>query len=162
MPRLPLLLATFAALTLTACVTPTRYGPALRPGAVGFAERPIESDRWRVTFRAGSGAPPALAEDFALRRAAELTLQRGYDWFRVTGRFVEATAPTTPRFSIGGGGSSFSGRRWSGTSVGVGAGIGFGGEPAPAATLEVILGRGAVPREPDVYDARQVARFAPS
>ncbi len=150
--------AALCGLALTACVTPTRYAPAARPGGVGFVERPIESDRWRISFRAGSGAAPGLAEDFALRRAAEVTLERGFDWFRVVDRFVEATGPTSPRFSIGGGSSSFSGRRRSGFGLGVGAGVGFGfgGEPAPAASLEVLFGRGPAPREPDVYDAREV------
>lgn len=152
------IIAAAYALTLAACVTPTRYAPAARPGDLGFSERPIESDRWRVSFRAGSGASPALAEDYALRRAAELTLERGYGWFRVTNRFVEATSPTSPRFSVGGGSTSFSGRRRSGFGVGVGAGLGFGGEPAPAATLEVIFGRGPAPQEPDVYDAAEVVR----
>lgn len=146
---------------LMACATPTRYGPAVQPGAVGFSERPIESDRWRVGFRAGSGASPALAEDYALRRAAELTVERGFDWFRVVDRFVEATGATSPRFSIGGGSSSFSGRRYSGSSIGAGVGFGFGGEPAPASSLEVLFGRGPAPPEPDVYDAREVLRNAP-
>lgn len=150
------LMAAAAAAVLAGCTTTTAYGPAMRPGAIGFAERPIESDRWRVSFRAGSDAPPELAQDFALRRAAELTLERGYDWFRVVDRTLEATPPTSPRFSVGLGGGGYSYGRRSASGVGVGVGTGFGGGAAPAASLEVLFGRGPAPLDPDVYDARGV------
>lgn len=150
------IIAAAAAVSLSACATATAYGPARQAGGVGFAERPIETDRWRVSFRAGSDAPPELAQDFALRRAAEVTVERGYDWFRVVDRTLEATAPTSPRFSFGLGGGGYSFGRRSASGVGVGVGTGFGGEAAPAASLEILLGRGPTPRDPDVYDAREV------
>lgn len=152
-----MLVAAAGLLVLTAaCATTTRYVPAREPGGVGFSERPIESDRWRVGFRAESGAPPELAQDLALRRAAELTLERGYDWFRVVDRTLEATPPTSPRFSVGLGGGGYSFGRRSATGVGLGVGTGFGGEAAPAASLEVMFGRGPKPDDPDVYGARDV------
>ena len=153
------LLAAFACSTaLVACATaPTVYGPSA-PGrqAVGFSEYRIEPGRYRVTFRGGGGAPPAQVADYALLRAAELTLTDGYDWFRVADRWMEGAPDRGPQVSIGGGSASF-GRR---SSVGVGVGTSFslGGGPSLSQTIEVVMGRGAAPRDADVYDARSIQR----
>jgi hypothetical protein len=152
-----LLLVTLAAASLAACeTTPTVYQPLSTASAVGYSEMPIEQDRWRVTFRGGPGADPARVADLALRRAAELTLARGYDWFRVTQRYGEGRGGGGPVVSLGAGSASF-GR---GSAFGVGGGLGFdlGGGPRLTETIEVLMGHGAAPREPDVYDAHDVAR----
>ena len=51
-----ILTSVLVALSLGACATPTVFAPAARPGASGFAETRIETDRWRITFRGGSDA----------------------------------------------------------------------------------------------------------
>ena len=150
-----------AALSVAACTTTTSYVAAPRPGGLGYAERPIENDRFRVSFRAASGATPQLAQDLALRRAAELTLERGFQWFTVTDRSVEATEPTTPRIGLGVGGGGVDYGRRSAVGVGVSTGFGFGGEPAPMASLEVVFGRGAKPDDPNAYDAQSVVASLP-
>ena len=141
------------ALALTACATPTHYGPAGSPRAVGYAEQPIEPGRFRVTFRGGSGAGPQQVSDYALLRAAELTLANGADWFQVASRSTDVGPPAGPSFSIGIGGGSF------GRHSGVGGGVetGGGGEATYIATLEIVIGRGPKPDTPDSYDARAVA-----
>ncbi len=81
------LLSIVAVLSLAACATtPTVYQPATGPGVLGYVETPIEHDRWRVSFRGAGGTDIGRVGDLALRRAAELTLAKGYDWFRVVGR----------------------------------------------------------------------------
>ena len=147
-------LISLAALTLAACATPTIYGPVTKPGAVGFSEYRIQNNRYRVTFQGGSGAPRAQVEDYALLRAAEIAVRDGYDWFRVVGRYGEASAGRGPQLSIGGGSMDY-GRR---SSVGVGVGTSFdlSGGPRQSATLEVMLGKGQRPDE--AYDARDVIR----
>lgn len=157
-----LVLSALAALSLAACATPTVYQPAMRPQDVGYSEYRIEPGRFRVTFRGGDGASAGYVTDLAIRRAADLAIQEGYDWFRVSDRFVEARPGTGPRFSVGvGGGSSSWGRR-SGSSVGVGLGTTFGGggDMALTATLEVLMGKGPKPPGVDVYDAREIQRAA--
>ena len=42
---------------IAACSTPTRYEPAVKRGESGFTESRIEQNRYRITFRGGSGAP---------------------------------------------------------------------------------------------------------
>jgi hypothetical protein len=156
-----LLVAGLAALSLSACATaPTVYQPAAGPNAVGYSEYRIEPDRWRVTFRGGPGAPAGYVNDLALRRAADLAVQQGYDWFRVYDRMMEGQPDRGPRMSVGvgGGSSDYSWRRGGGTSVGVGLGTSFnlGGGPSVTATLEVLMGRG--PKPADAYDAREIQR----
>jgi len=150
--------AGLAALTLAACETPqpTLYQPAGGPRGVGFSEARIEPGRYRVTFHAGPGAPPAQAQDYALRRAADLAVADGYDWFRVYGRDMGWTGGNGPTIGLGIGGASFG--RHSAVGGSVGTGFNLGGGPAPVATLEVVMGRGPRPPGPDVYDARGVQR----
>ena len=159
------LFAACAVLALAACATPTVYAPA-NPNAassVGFSEYRIENNRYRVTFQGGSGAPERLVTDYAFLRAAEITLRDGYDWFQVVDRFGESRGSGYggPRVSIGGGTSSYSGRGWGGSGVGIGVGTSFplggGSGGIYSRTIEIVLGRGARPNSPDVYDARQVA-----
>lgn len=149
-----LLLISLSVAALAACATPVRYAPATSPRAAGFSEQRIESDRFRVTFR-GAG-PGAQINDYALLRASEVTLQAGYDWFRVVNRSEDVTGGSGPSLSIGTGGGSFG--RHSAVGVGVGTGFDLGGGPTRTVALEIKLGRGPAPNDRDVYDARSVER----
>jgi opacity protein-like surface antigen len=149
-----LLLAAVAALSVAACAaTPTLYQPAAGPNAVGYREYRIEPGRWRVTFQGGPGAPPQQVQDYALVRAADLTISEGYDWFRVADRFLEGRPDRGPQVSLGLGTGSY-GRR---SAVGVGS-INLGPGPSVASTIEVVMGRGERPRGGDTYDARALRR----
>jgi hypothetical protein len=148
--------AALAALVLSACETPTVYAPQAGPQASGYSEMAIEHDRWRITFNGGSHANARRVDDLALLRASDVTLAQGYDWFRVVERRAEMRPSGGPVMSLGVGGADF-GRR---SAVGVSGETGFdlGGGPRVSETLEILMGRGAAPKEPDVYDARDVRR----
>lgn len=148
--------ATCAALAACATPAPTLYAPAHGPQAVGFSEFRLEPGRYRITFRGGPGAPPAQVEDYALLRAADLALADGYDWFRVYDRRLEGEPSNGPRLSLGVGGASFGGH--SAVGLGVSKGFDLGGGPQLAQTIEVIMGKGEPPRDPQVYVARDVRR----
>lgn len=155
----PALAAVLACAALAACASPapTIYVPAAGPQAVGYSEYRIEPGRYRITYRGGPGAPPAQVQDYALLRAADLTLATGYDWFRVADRSLrQVGADSGPRFSVGVGGASFGGH--SAVGLGVNRSFDLGGGPALAQTLEVLMGKGTPPRDADVYDAREVRR----
>ncbi|MGE0596931.1 MAG: hypothetical protein AB7P07_11215 [Hyphomonadaceae bacterium] len=149
------------ALALAACASTPVYAPAASPGGVGYSESAIESNRYFVTYRAGGEADAALIQDYALLRAAELTLSRGAEWFWVDRRTLDAQAveDSGPRFGVSVGGASFGGR----TATGVGVGVNFplggggGGERARAATLEIRFGQGPKPDDANAYDATAVA-----
>jgi hypothetical protein len=141
---------------LAACAaTPTVFGPATRPQAIGYSEYRIEPGRYRVMFRGGPGAPSAQVADFALLRAADLAIADGYDWFRVTDRYTGQSGQgggSSLSLGAGGGSSSYS----SGVGIGVGTTFDLSGGPAIVQTLEIMMGRGPRPPGGDFYDARQV------
>jgi hypothetical protein len=150
-----LVVALLGAASLAACSTPTVYQAAATPNAVGYSEYRIEPDRYRVFFRGGNGAPPEQVMDLALKRAAELTLAQGYDWFRVSDRDVRAVGGGSgPQIGLGVGGASFGGH--SATGVGLGTGFDLSGGPQLQATVEILMGRGELPPGLDVYNARAV------
>ena len=144
------------ALGLSACASLAPYGPKGGPGGQGFSEQRIESDRYRVTYD-GVGAPGPVA-DMALLRAADLTLQSGYDWFEVTQRWTDGrpdgAGGVRPSVSIGAGSGRYGG--YSASGVGVGVGLDFSGPQPTSTTLEVLMGRGRTPERPNAYDARGV------
>lgn len=119
---------------------------------VGVSVLPIEANRVQVTYRGRSGMSQPEVEDHALVQAAQLTLDRGGDWFRIAGRSGGMASPTGPQFSFGVGGLSF-GRH---SAVGGGVGTTVGGEGTFVSSLEVEIGRGPKPADPSVYDARDV------
>jgi hypothetical protein len=151
-----LVAAALTAAALAACSTaPTAYGPANASDGVGYREQRIETERYRVTFRANSDLKPPQVEDLALRRAAEITLAQGYQWFNVVTRNTDlvggSSTPSGPNVGIGGSSGSY------GSAVGVGLGFTFGGDSRRyESNLEILLGRGAKPADPNAYDAQQV------
>lgn len=156
MTRLTLLAVAACAAALAACASLAPYGPQMGPGGQGFSEQRIESDRYRVTYR-GVGAPGPVA-DLALLRAADLTLQEGYDWFEVTQRYIDGRPDSAggvrPSVSIGAGSGRYG--RYSASGVGVGVGLNLSGPQPTSTVLEIRLGRGAKPDRAEAYDAREV------
>ena len=75
-------------LALAACASPTPYQPAT--DGVGYADRVLETDRFRVTFGGNAETPRATVEDYLLYRAAELALAQGRDYFVLADRDTEA------------------------------------------------------------------------
>ncbi len=145
-------------LWLAACATPTVFAPMTTASGSGYAETRIESDRWRVTFRGGSDAGPERVADLTLLRAAQLTLQQGYDWFRITERYGDALPPRGPTLSVGAGSADYGWHGGSSFGVGVG-GIPLGGGPLISETLEIVMSKGAAPKgDPAVYDAHGVSQ----
>lgn len=166
---------------LTACATPTPYQPNV-PGqqaSGGFSERRLEADRFQVSFAGNTLTSRETVERYLLYRAAELTVQQGYDWFETADRRTERDARTTieqdpfmrPGFGYGAGygywrpswryyGPRYGGwRSWDP----------FYGDPFFTtraqvrtvekfeATAEIVLHKGAKPAgETRAYDAREI------
>ncbi|MBI1365509.1 MAG: hypothetical protein GC153_06080 [Alphaproteobacteria bacterium] len=85
-----LALLAIGALALAACATSTPYQPASQGRGYGFSEQQIESNRYRITFRGNSSTTREMVENSLLYRAAELTVQNGFDYFIVQERNTEA------------------------------------------------------------------------
>ena len=95
------------AMLVSACATETRYRPATGLGfnRQGFSERQVEANRFLVTFAGNSVTDRDTVERYLLFRAAELTLQNGYDYFVMVDRQTDRQARTysTPGAGWGGG-----------------------------------------------------------
>ncbi len=150
----------FAAAWLTllaACATAvgTAYAPADSKG-YGYTDVRVESDRYRITFAGDGATPPDAVEDMALLRAADLALANGYDWFRVTGRSMDAQEKGGVGLGMGLGTGSY-GRR-SSVGVGVGGDLGtIGAKKFYTTRIEVLMGKGEKPEGDGVFDARSVS-----
>jgi hypothetical protein len=154
------LISAAACAVLSACASTPAFAPAASPTGAGYSETQIESNRYFVSYRASGAADAQLLQDYALLRAADLTLQNGREWFWVDRRTLDdqGARHDGPSIGIGVGGGSWGGR--SGGSVGVGMSfpLGGGGQRANAATLEIRMGEGPKPDDPNAYDARAVSQ----
>lgn len=81
---------------LAACATPTPYQPNLKGTSTsgGYSDLKLENDRYRVTFAGNSLTSRETVEAYLLFRAAELTVQSGYDWFAVVDRETDRKTQT--------------------------------------------------------------------
>ncbi len=144
-----ILLVAATALVLSACATSTAYAPAGFNGQRGgYAEQRLETDRYRVSFAGNSVTSREQVEMGLLLRAAELTVENGYDWFstveRATDRDVRYQAfpdalyrPYSPFW----GRNDFDVREIDRFE----------------ATAEIVLGRGTKPAgDANAFDAREV------
>ncbi len=90
---------------LFACATATPYQPQIAGQRVsgGYSETRLDENRYRVNFSGNSFTSRETVEGYLLYRAAELTVESGYDWFQITDHTTEADRRTyverSPRYS---------------------------------------------------------------
>ncbi|MCW3837861.1 hypothetical protein ACFQ1E_17595 [Sphingomonas canadensis] len=84
------------AIALGSCATPTPYQPATGSGSyrTGYSDEQIEANRFRVSFAGNSLTSRETVERYLLYRAAELTLQKGFDYFVLVTRDTETKTNT--------------------------------------------------------------------
>lgn len=75
-----------SALGLGACASQSAYTPAEDSEAYGYYSMPLGDNRYRVGYNGNSAMSENLVKDYALFRAADLTMQQGKDWFQVVER----------------------------------------------------------------------------
>lgn len=79
-----LILTVAAALALGACQTTMPvYQAAKAPGSVGYSTAQADGDRYTVVYTGEKGMSRAQVSEYALLRAAELTMDSGKEWFAV-------------------------------------------------------------------------------
>lgn len=88
------LILSTAILVVAACASAGPYRAADSAAGFGYSHQVIEPNRYRVQFRA-AGRDVAKAQDYALLRAAELTLEQGYSTFEVVSRSADAIRETS-------------------------------------------------------------------
>jgi len=147
---------------LAACGSygPTPYQPG-GGGARGFSETRIENDRWRISFKGNSLTNKETVENYMLYRAAELTLQNGFDTFTIVNRDTDKNSRV---------------RSWPGhldyfSYTYFVPRLGWVREYEPywtpgyydqvtqyEAYAEILMGRGAKGSDPNQFEARQVSQ----
>ena len=173
---------------LAACVTETPYQPAPQgraaAGSFGYSDSKIDSAHWRVNFAGNSFTSRETVEKYLLYRAAELTLEQGFDWFQTTDRHTDTKTSyysdpdpfyRSPFWSDYGWGWRPSWRYYGSFGGGFGGG-GFGwrswnpwyGDPFWAdrvdiqqvqrfeASSEIVMGKGDAPSGARVFNAHEV------
>ncbi len=151
------------ALVLAACGTPTAYQPEAK--GLGYSEQAIEEDRYRVTFVGNSLTPRETVENYLLYRAAEVTLEHGFDHFVVVDEETERTTIYYSTVTGLGGYRSFNSFRNS-YPFGV-SGLGTATvrpRDRYTAFANIVMRDGQKPEDdPSAYDARDVLeRLAPT
>ena len=174
----PLILAAAAAaILLTGCETATPYQPLgarNSQASGGYSDQQVEANRWRVTFAGNALTSRETVERYLLFRAAQLTVNQGYDWFTTVQRHTNKQTDYIGDYGWGG----YWGPEWGlyrpgfGWGYGFWGGQGFGGWDGPGwgggpvdieqvsefqATAEIVLGHGGKPQgDPRAFDARAV------
>ncbi|MEZ5933730.1 MAG: hypothetical protein R3F54_17620 [Alphaproteobacteria bacterium] len=75
-------------LLLAACAVETPYQPS-EGARYGYSDQQIEENRYRVTFSGNPSTPRETVQNYLLYRAAELTVQSGFDYFTMVDQDVE-------------------------------------------------------------------------
>jgi hypothetical protein len=86
-----------AILMLCGCATPAAnvptyptYRPQASEDGAGYADQQINATRYRVSFAGDTQTSRGQVEDFLLRRAAEITVGAGYNYFAFDNRTIES------------------------------------------------------------------------
>ena len=171
-------------LLVAGCATETRYRPATGQGfsRTGYSDRQIEPGRFLVSFQGNSVTSRDTVERYLFFRAAELTLQQGYDYFLMADRDTNLQSRTYSTGGFGGGlgpgwgyggfggfwgpswryrGAGFGWRSW---DPFLGGGFGPWGNDFDVrtidryeATAEIVMRKGPIPRENlRAFDAHRV------
>ena len=158
----------FALLTLGACASTPDYVAADGANDHGYYARKISEGRYRVNYNGRNRTNLQDTRDYAMLRAAELTLNKGYDWFQIVDRETSTTESRDPAFQLGYG---YEHARHVETSCGL---LSCTRRVRPASythmqidnqrqktrhshSLEIVMGKGKIPEDGNYYDAKDVA-----
>lgn len=159
-----LLGVTAAAALLAACADSTPYQAAGPDSRYGFSEQRIESNRYMVQFAGNSLTERDDVETYLLYRAAELTQEQGYDWFRIVRRDTDAERRVTGRAGSPFAPYGFNYRYfhprygWYGWHDPFWDDVNLREVSQYQAMAEIQLGRGTKPDDPDAFDAGEVVQ----
>ena len=114
---------TVATLVLSGCATASAPAPTYRPQVsnegAGYADEQISAIRYRVSFVGDTETTRAEVQDYLMRRAAEVTVRAGYNFFEFDNRSIETDTNlyrTTDTWDVMNGLAFGLGRRYPGRS----------------------------------------------
>ncbi|GAA0199489.1 hypothetical protein GCM10009123_03600 [Kangiella japonica] len=155
-----------ACLALASCASTTAYAPADSTDDYGYYSTKISDKRYRVGFNGNTTTSQNTVKDYALLRAAELTLQEGGTWFQIVDRSSDKQSHHSPARTevrrtdvierdCGLLGCETRRRPSYTTTVGVEAGT---SKSKYSSSLEIMIGDGEMPQsDGQYYDAQQLA-----
>ena len=159
-------IAVFA--SLAGCASSPSYVAADGADDYGHSSRKIAEDRYRVNFNGNRSTSYEETRDYALLRAAELTLAEGNDWFLIVDRESQTTETNREpesRFgyqrahyvseNCGLVSCSRSVRPATWSSMDINA---RRPETKHLYSLEIVMGKGEMPNDGHHYDAREVVK----
>jgi len=94
-------LAAVSVLALAACASTPDYVPADDADDFGHYSTRLDDNRYRIVYNGGRSTGLNATRDYALMRAAELTLADGYDWFEVVDRETVTIRDREPQTGFG-------------------------------------------------------------
>ncbi|MEZ5932522.1 MAG: hypothetical protein R3F54_11295 [Alphaproteobacteria bacterium] len=146
-------LAVAIVLALGACARPTPYQAAAAGGGDGYVEREIGKDQYRIGFTGNGITTRKTVDLYLLYRAAELTRERGFDYF-IVGERTDFIDPQ----GLAGRQSQISFARRQELLVGSGIRARFGEEVVDhyGAEIDILMQRGKAPASANVYTAADV------
>jgi hypothetical protein len=160
-----------ACLTLGACASSPQYVPADDSDDFGHYSTKLGENRYRIVYNGNDRVDLNTTKDYALLRAAELTLQEGYSWFEVVDRATTTEEKSRDRPHTGiGAERSYQVERNCGllgctervrpsNSIGVHVETGSSARQHSYA-LEVLMGNGEIPEKGgNYYDAANLAKI---
>ncbi len=161
-----LLVVIFATMALFGCAGSSDEYREASAGGFGYTETKLSDTQYRVHFKA-RGSDRAKAMDYAMLRAAEVTILNDYDWFIVTDRETlvdkERVASGSQfgfqqRYSRVTECGAFSCRTALYPTSQFSSGVFIGGSDQSEieSILSIEVGRGEQPQRDNTYDARQV------
>ncbi|MBT8445458.1 MAG: hypothetical protein KJO13_11975 [Gammaproteobacteria bacterium] len=159
-------IAVFA--SLGACASSPSYVAADGANDYGHHSRKIAENRYRVNFNGNRNTSYEETRDYALLRAAELTLAEGNDWFQVVDRESQTTETNREPESRFGYQRAYyvsencnlvscsrSVRPAAWTTMDIDA---RRPDTKHTHSLEIVMGQGEMPDDGHFYDAREVVR----
>lgn len=150
---------------LCACASRPVYRQA-ENGGFGYQESKLSDTQYRVHFKA-FGTDKMKAMDYVMLRAAEVTLENGYSWFKVTNRQTtidkenvgwEPNVGFRQRYTRVTECSGNRCRKVLYPMTGFDTGIFIGGTDRKEieSIISIVLGKGEASDDPDIFDANQV------
>lgn len=154
-------------LGLAACASTPDYVPADDADDFGHYSTRLDENRYRIVYNGGRSSGLNTTRDYALMRAAELTLADGYDWFEVVDRETVTFRDRAPETGVsverayyverscGLLGCRQSVRPWTTTRIDMDADR---SRTRHSHMLEIVMGKGKIPENGgNYYDAGTVA-----
>ncbi|GGW94595.1 CC0125/CC1285 family lipoprotein [Alteromonas halophila] len=152
-------------LLVVGCSSQSDYRKA-KNGGFGYTETKLSDTQFRVHFKA-RGSDKAKAMDYAMLRAAELTLLEGYDWFTVNDRETlvdKESVKTSPQVGFSQryatvtecGALSCRTTRYPTTQFQTGIFVGGAEKSEIESILSIKMGKGTMPSEGNSFDASSV------